>query len=393
MRPLRKHLAVLALVAAPSILAAQEGNDSARPLSLDEAVRLAQLNSPITVGARNALRTGKLTEMYALGQYLPSIGVSAGGYNSAGASFFQGQFVPYQGNPWNYNKGYSASLLLFDGGQRWFNYRAAQAAQQTNAESETLQRYIVAYTVKQQYYTALQAREMEAAGASALEQAQVALTASSTKVKIGQVTRTDSLKAAIQVGNARLTLLNARAQLRDANAALTRLVASNVPVTAIAADTSDVPRLDVLLAQCAFEGFKRIVGCAETIREGDLHEAGIQVDNPLLQSRNSTSLLRSQGAAMERHVEGDDHVLGATAGFDSMTATQLDGAFHGFRSGGQQKNAVERQGQQRCELLHRLRPNRAGKAVIVQQSGCRLCGDRVDHFAASVAGVGHQHAA
>src|ERR1019366_3018524 len=257
MSSFRIRIAVLAFVAAPSILAAQEGNDSARPLSLDEAVRLAQLNSPITVGARNALRTGKLTEMYALGQYLPSIGVSAGGYNSAGASFFQGQFVPYQGNPWNYNKGYSASLLLFDGGQRWFNYRAAQAAQQTNAESETLQRYIVAYTVKQQYYTALQAREMEADGASALEQAQVALTASSTKVKIGQVTRTDSLKAAIQVGNARLTLLNARAQLRDANAALTRLVASNVPVTAIAADTSDVPRLEVddaSLARMANEG-------------------------------------------------------------------------------------------------------------------------------------------
>jgi outer membrane protein len=64
-------------------------------------------------------------------------------------------------------------------------------------------------------------------------------------VKLGQVVRNDSLKFAIQVGSARLALLNARAQLRDANAALTRLVASNTPVTAVAADTSDVPRLDM----------------------------------------------------------------------------------------------------------------------------------------------------
>lgn len=257
MRPFRNHMAVLALVAAPSIVAAQEGSDLARPLSLDEAVRLAQLNSPVTVGARNALRTGKLTEMNALGQYLPSINISYGAGNQSGAQFIQGQLVPYNGNPWGYSKGYSANLLLFDGGQRWFNYRAAQSAQQANEENETLQRYGVAYTVKQQYYAVLQARELEAAGASALEQAQVALNASSARVKVGAVVRTDSLRAAIQVGSARLSLLNARAQLRDANAALTRLVASNVPVTAIAADTSDVPRIDVddaSLARMADDG-------------------------------------------------------------------------------------------------------------------------------------------
>jgi outer membrane protein len=64
-------------------------------------------------------------------------------------------------------------------------------------------------------------------------------------VKVGATVRTDSLKAAVQMGTARLALINARASLRDANAALTRLVASNVEVTAVAADTSDVPRLDV----------------------------------------------------------------------------------------------------------------------------------------------------
>ena len=201
-------------------------------------------NSPVTVTARNTLRTGKLNEMYALGQYLPNIALSASGNNSSGGAFIQGQLVPYKGNPWNYGKGYGASLLLFDGGQRWFGYKQAQATQEANAENETVQRFGVALTVKQQYYTVLQAREQEAAGASALELAQVALNASSAKVKIGQVFRTDSLRAAIQVGTARLTLLNARAALRDANAALTRLVASTVPVTAIAADTIDVPKLD-----------------------------------------------------------------------------------------------------------------------------------------------------
>jgi outer membrane protein len=211
----------------------------------------------VTVTARNALRTGKLSEMNALAQFLPSIGISAGASNSSGATLFQGQLIPYKGDPWNYNKGWGANLVLFDGGQRYFGYRAAQANQRANGENETLQRYNVAYSVKQQYYAVLQARELEAAGASALEQAQVALNASATKVKLGQVIRTDSLKAAIQVGSARLAVLNARAQLRDANAALTRLVASNVPVTAVASDTSDVPRVNVddeSLARMADDG-------------------------------------------------------------------------------------------------------------------------------------------
>jgi outer membrane protein TolC len=245
MRQYRNSLAVLALLAAPTIVAAQENVDGARPVSLGEAVRLAQLNSPVTVSARNALRTGKLTELNALGQYLPSIRVSAGSNNTSGSSFFQGQFVPYTGPAWSYGKGYGASLLLFDGGQRFFAYKQTQALQTANAENETLQRYSVALSVKQAYYQVLQARELQAAGASALEAAQVSLNAAATKVRIGQATRTDSLKAAIQVGNAQLTLLQAGAQLRDANAALTRLVASNVAVTAIAADTADIPRLDV----------------------------------------------------------------------------------------------------------------------------------------------------
>jgi outer membrane protein TolC len=238
-------------------MAAQQSDDSPKQLPLSEAVRLAQLNSPLTVGARNALRTGKLTELNALGQFMPNLGINYNASNFAGSIYQQGQLLPYTGNPWNYGKGYSANILLFDGGQRYFGYKQAIAGQRANEENETVQRYGVAAAVKQQYFAVLQARELEAAGASALELAQAALNASSAKVKIGQVFRTDSLKAAIQVGSAQLQLLNARAALRDANAALTRLVASSVPVTAITSDTADVPRIDVddaSLARMADDG-------------------------------------------------------------------------------------------------------------------------------------------
>ena len=59
------------------------------------------------------------------------------------------------------------------------------------------------------------------------------------------------------MGNAQLAILNAQNALLNANAALTRLVASPVPVTAVAADTSDVGRVDVdagSLTKMALEG-------------------------------------------------------------------------------------------------------------------------------------------
>jgi outer membrane protein len=256
MRLFRNAVAVVALVFVPAFLPAQNG-DGARPISLDEAVRLAQQNSPLTVTAHNALRTGKLTELNALGQYLPNVNVSYGAQNFSGGTFIQGALSPYQGLPWNYGKGYSANLLLFDGGQRWFSYKQSQANQDVNIETETVQRYAVATAVKQQYFAVLQARELEGAGASALAAAQVALNTSSARVKVGAVVRTDSLRFAIQVGTAQLALLNARAQLRDANAALAHLVASDVPVTANPADTSDIPKLDVddaSLERMAYDG-------------------------------------------------------------------------------------------------------------------------------------------
>ncbi|HEY4352548.1 MAG TPA: TolC family protein [Paraburkholderia sp.] len=248
MTTFRIRLATLALVSAPALAAAQQvsaGDGGARPISLAEAVQLAKLNSPISATARNQLRVGKLAEMNALGQYLPNIRVGASAGNSSGASFFQGQFVPYQGNPWNYGRQYGGSILLFDGGQRYYSYRATQANQRANEETETTQNYVVTTNVKTQYYQVLLAHELEAAGASALQAAEAAHLISSSKVRIGALPRSDSLKTAVTIGTARLAILNAQAQVRDANAALTRLVASNVPVTAILADTADVPRIDV----------------------------------------------------------------------------------------------------------------------------------------------------
>ena len=232
----RRLAAGLALV--PALAAAQQGEP--RAVSLDEAVRLAQQNAPSTVAARNALRTGDAAVRAAISQYIPSVSLTGSAGQSGGTTFFQGALVPFKGDAWSYSKGYSANLQLFDGGQRWYNYKAATSNVDAFFANEVAARYNVALSVKQQYYAVLAARESESAANRQLEQVAENLKVAQLKVIAGTATRSDSLRAAIQVANAKLAILTAQNNVRVANAALTRLIGSTSLVTAVAADTADV---------------------------------------------------------------------------------------------------------------------------------------------------------
>jgi len=242
----------------PFALAAQQpAGDGARPVALDEAVRLAQRNAPAAVTARNALRTGAAAVRSAYGAYIPSISLSGSGSKSGGETFFQGKLVPYNGSPWSFSRGYAANLELFDGGRRWYNLKSAQAGVDAAEATETSQLYNVALQVKQQYFAVLAARESESAARRQLQQAAEQLNSSTAKVRAGAATKSDSLRSAIQVGNANLALLTAQLNLRSANAALTRLVASTELVTALPADTAEMGRIvldSTALAGLALQG-------------------------------------------------------------------------------------------------------------------------------------------
>ncbi len=237
------RLSVLVLAVPFALAAQQPAGDGARPIALDEAVRQAHRNAPAAVTARNALRTSAAAVRTAYAQYIPSLSVSSSGSRQGGETFFQGQLVPYRGSPWSFSRGLSANLELFDGGRRWFNLRAAEANVDAADATETSQRFNIALQVKQQYFAVLAARESDAAARRQFEQAQEQLKSSTAKVRAGAATKSDSLRSAIQVGNARLALLTAQNNLRVANAGLSRLVGATDVVTAMPADTAEMGRI------------------------------------------------------------------------------------------------------------------------------------------------------
>jgi outer membrane protein len=241
-----------ALAAAPLVSSAQEGpgmrmtttvDDGARPVSLDEAVSAAQRNLPSTIQARGLERSAAAAMRAAKGALIPAINLSASTGRTAGTTInsFSGQLTPLSGNPWSYANGASLSLELFDGGRRFSEIsRVGYTSEAANATVITA-RFDAALQIKQQFYAALAARESEAAARAQLEQALQQLKASTARVGAGVATKSDSLRSAIQVGNAQLAVLTAQNDLRVANASLTRVMGSPTLVTANPADTAMVP--------------------------------------------------------------------------------------------------------------------------------------------------------
>jgi outer membrane protein len=233
-------VAIAALILFPLVSSAQAPDTAATPITLTEAIRLAQQNSPQTVVARGAIQTSSLSVKQAYSAFLPSVDLSARTASQRGDRFdTQGNLVPFTGNPTSYSTGLSANLQLFDGGRRFFDIKKTKADVKAAEATEITQRYQVALQVKQQYYNILAARESQAAAEAQIDQANQQLRAAGLRLRAGAATTSDSLRSVIQLGNARLALLTAQNNLSLANATLTRLVASPRPVTATPSDTLD----------------------------------------------------------------------------------------------------------------------------------------------------------
>lgn len=235
---------MLAALALPAAAAAQ--GDDVRPISLDDAIKLGVQNSPTTVSARNTIRNNEQSVRQAQLNFLPTLNLGMSANQRGGTQLIQGNPITVSGNTWSYGRTLTiGSISIYDGGQKWNTYRASQANLDAGVATEISQRYTVVLNVKSAYFSALAAREQLAAAEKTLAQAQQSLMVSAAQVAAGTKTRSDSLSAAVQVGSAQLAILNAQNALVNANAQLTRLVASPFTVTPIVGDTSDVGRIDV----------------------------------------------------------------------------------------------------------------------------------------------------
>jgi outer membrane protein len=234
---------------------AQMPDTTARPIRLADAVGVAQRNSAQAVQASGQVATVVTGERAAYAAFLPNVTV---GLNSNFANTFGGNSNNAVNNGGQGGTGgntvtpvvsgttrsnfsssgaVTASLPLFDGGQRIFDLRAAKADIAAAEAARASTTYSIALSVDRAFFDALAAREQLAAAQSQLALADSAARIANLRTRVRVATVSDSLRAAIAVANARVAIATAVTNLASANATLSRLVASPLIVTADPADT------------------------------------------------------------------------------------------------------------------------------------------------------------
>jgi outer membrane protein len=198
---------------------------------------MAQRAAPQVIQAEGNLRSANAAVRSAYGAFVPSLSLSAGANrqfpSGQGATRVEnGQVITLASEPWSYSGNLGASVDLFSGGQRFFDLQQARQSVVAARANQVTQRYAVVLAAKQQFFNVLAARESESAARAQLDQAEQQRRTALLKVRAKTATRSDSLRAEIQVRDAQLALLTAERDLTVANAGLTRAVGSESPVTA-----------------------------------------------------------------------------------------------------------------------------------------------------------------
>lgn len=234
---------VAGLVPGPAAAAAQETppadtvrtTATAQPevrVTLEEAVRRSLVASPTVARGAGAVRSATAAERSAKGAFLPSLSASAGS-SLGGARQAGSQPGLSGGTSDSYSAGISASVPVFTGGRRTAELRQARA--QTSAAEASLeaQRYGVVLTTKRAFFGVLRAKDLIRVAESQAARAEEALAAAELRLKVGSATRSDVLRARLEMNDARQSLAQARSDREVASFALGRMVGVSGPVAAV----------------------------------------------------------------------------------------------------------------------------------------------------------------
>lgn len=216
---------VIAALALSGTLAAQQA------LTLDEAIARSLVVHPSMAQARAGLDNAGVSHRAAWGGFLPTLSLSSGGSRNSTERFDAATQRTVVGASESYNAGLSASYDIFNGGQRFADMdraRADIAAAEADLEN---QRFGVILETKDLYFAALRQRDLLEVARASVERAEESLANTRRRAELGSGTRSDTLRARLEVANAMQSVLQAEAATRAARFALGRQVGLSEPVT------------------------------------------------------------------------------------------------------------------------------------------------------------------
>lgn len=210
-------------------------------VTLDEAIARTLAASPVMATADGARRAAGAATRSATGAFLPSLSVGSGLLHSN-----QSQVPTAAGSSAEVQTAYSASvssgLELFDGGRRFAARRAAVALQNAADAGLVQARFLTALVAKQAFYDVLRADQLLAVAAARIAQAERSAEIARARLATGTTTRSDVLRAELELAAAQQAQLAATEQRQAATLALGRLIGADGAVAARSDTAALAPR-------------------------------------------------------------------------------------------------------------------------------------------------------
>jgi outer membrane protein len=220
-------------------------------LDLDTVIQRALAVSPTAAGAQAGVRVAQSERRVAFGAYIPTLAATSALLNSNVTTVPYGNSLP----PSAYSAGLASSVDLFTGGRRGADRARALADLGAALATNISQRYLVTYTAQSAFYETLRAGDLVDVGHASVAQAERSLRYAEDRVRAGTTTRSDALRAQLELTGSRQLLLAALDTLQTAAYALGRLVGVDGPVAgrrpgsleprALAIGDSEIVRLAV----------------------------------------------------------------------------------------------------------------------------------------------------
>lgn len=233
--------AVALLTALSAAGVAAQTDTVAVRLSLNEAIERALRVSPDIVRAQNTIGTSEWSERTARSAFLPSLSFSTGaGLNSSTRYNPQTQ-TEVTGSSESYSASLSSSYDLFTGFRRGAELRRARANTASAEAAAVVSRFSVILETKTSFFNVQRQGELVEVAQGTVKRSEEALAAAQRRMQVGTATRSDVLRAQLDLNNAKQSLLNAQTQQRNASYELGALTGVTGPA-GVRVDSLAVPR-------------------------------------------------------------------------------------------------------------------------------------------------------
>lgn len=264
--PRRIPHAAVALAVTAATLAARPARAQEEPaLTLDQAIEAALRHSPQVVQAEGAVRNAASAERSAWGDFLPSLSLSSNASLSSTERFNPQTNTTATGSQDSYSAGLSSQVQLFTGGRRGAELAGARAQVASADAALVEQRFAVILATKRAFFDVLRAEDLIRVAEARVRRAQEGVDAANRRSDVGSGTRSDVLRAGLELTNARQALLQARNQRSAAAFGLGRLVGADGAVGA----RLDAPLEPEPLALGRDELLERALSQAPAVRAAD----------------------------------------------------------------------------------------------------------------------------